>query len=138
MRAKVQERDNTYLADAILDAFRTTGIILAYIVLFMIATDLLQFSGVFSWIKQDYVGAVLKGMLEMTVGCNALQSCTCDIRMKLILTSFLISFGGLSVAGQSMNMLKSCPITLFQLVKIKLMHGTISGILTFTIYAFVV
>ena len=33
------------LTDAILESFRSIGIILAYIILFMIAADLLQFSG---------------------------------------------------------------------------------------------
>jgi len=124
--------------DAVLDGFKTTGIILAYIMMFMIVTDILQFSGAFSWMKQDYTEAVMKGILEMTVGCNGLQSCQCGIRTKLILTSFLISFGGFSVIGQSMSMLRSCPVTLMQLIKIKLTHGIISGILTFTICAFVV
>jgi len=127
-----------YLTDSILDGFKTIGIILAYIMMFMIGTDLLQFSGFFRLIEGDYTAALLKGMLEMTVGCNALSSCQCSMMTKLVLSSFLISFGAFSVMGQTMSMLKGCPIQLTQLIKMKLTHGIISGILAFTICAFVV
>ena len=135
---KACESYYTFLTESILDSFKTIGIILAYIMMFMIGTDILQFSGVFSFIHTDYGVALTKGIFEMTVGCNALHSCQCTTLLKLVLTSFLISFGGLSVLGQSMSMLKGCPITLLQLLRIKLSHGIISGILTFTLYAFVV
>ncbi len=127
-----------YLTDSILDGFKTIGIILAYIMMFMIGTDLLQFSGFFRLMEQDYMASLLKGMLEMTVGCDGLSRCQCSAMTKLVLSSFLISFGGFSVIGQTVSMLKGCPIKLTQLIKMKLTHGIISAILTFTIHAFVV
>jgi len=135
-----ESRENyyVYLTESILDSFRTIGIILAYIMMFMIGTDLLQFSGLLSLIPTEHWAAFAKGLLEMTVGCSSLGSCPCDVVTKMTLTSILISFGGLSVLGQSMSMLKRCPITLWQLLKMKISHGIFSGILTFTIYAFVV
>ena len=126
------------LTDSILDAFQAIGMILAYIMMFMILTDLLQFSGIFSFFSRDYMAALLKGILEMTVGCNAIQSCNCSLMVKMVCTSFVLSFGGLSVAGQSMSMLAGCPVTLEKILSLKLRHGAISGILTFTICAFVV
>jgi len=132
------ERYGEYLTDSILDGFKTIGIILAYIMMFMIGTNLLQFSGLFRLMERDYIAALLKGMLEMTVGCNALSSCQCDLVTKLVLSSFLVSFGGFSIMGQTMSMLKGCPIKFHQVMKMKVTHGIISGILTFTIMAFVV
>lgn len=128
----------TCLTDSILDGFKTIGMILAYIMMFMIGTDLIQFTGIFALFKTDYHAAFVKGFFEMTLGCNAIYSCQCSVMKKLVLTSFLISFGGLSVLGQSMSMLKNCPVSSMQLLKLKLSHGIISAILTFTIYSFVV
>lgn len=137
-RNRTIDSNYTCLTDAILDSFKTIGIILAYIMMFMIGTDMLQFSGAFSTIPADYGEALIKGMMEMTVGCNALRGCQCSMLLKLTLTSFFISFGGLSIMGQSMSMLKDCPVTFWKILQIKSSHGVISGILTFTICAFVV
>lgn len=137
-RRRSEDSYGEYLTDSILDGFKTIGIILAYIMMFMIGTDLLQFSGFFRMLEQDYMESLLKGMLEMTVGCDALSRCQCPVITKLVLSSFLTSFGGFSVMGQTMSMMKGCPIKLRQLIKMKLSHGIISAILTFTIYAFVV
>jgi hypothetical protein len=81
--------------------------------------------------------ALLKGILEMTVGCSSLTSCPCSLQIKGTLASFLVSFGGLSVLGQSMSMLRGCGISFRQLAVMKLSHGIISGILTFAISGFV-
>ena len=134
----IGENYSQYITDSILDSFKTIGIILAYIMMFLILTDLIQFAGVFSLFRTDYGVALAKGVLEMTAGCNHLISCSCSVQIKLIAASFLISFGGLSIIGQSASMLKQSPVNLFTLLKLKITHGLISGILTFTIYNFVI
>ena len=137
-----QKNDNvspsdTPFTDCILESFRTLGIVLAYIVLFMIAADFVQDTGVLRNLPEG-MGAFCKGMLEMTVGCSEIAACGCSMIEKLMLSSFIISFGGLSVVGQTMSMLSGCPITLIQILKIKIIHGLFSTIWTFTIWTFVV
>ena len=126
------------LTDAILDGFRSVGLILAYIMIFMIAGDLLQFSGLLSLLPTAELAAVIKGCMEMTVGAGSLAMCQCGLAAKTTLISFVLSFGGLSVLGQSMSMLGGCDITFGKLFLMKLSHGILSGIITFTLTAFVV
>ncbi len=125
------------LTDAILDSFRSIGLILAYIMIFMIAGDLLQFSGLLSLLPAPETAAVIKGFLEMTVGAGSLAMCQCSLAEKATLISFILSFGGLSVLGQSMSMLGGCDIPFGRIFFMKLCHGVLSGIITFTLAAFV-
>ena len=125
------------LTDAILDSFRSVGLILAYIMIFMIAGDLLQFSGVLSLLPEPEMAAMAKGFMEMTVGAGSLAMCQCGTASKAAMISFIISFGGLSVLGQSMSMLGGCDISFGRLFLMKLSHGLISGILTFSLCCFV-
>lgn len=126
------------LTDSILDSFRTIGIVLAYLMMFMILTDLLQFSGALQTFGESWGSGLVKGLLEMTVGCSSISLCQASLKTKFVLTSFLISFGGMSVIGQSMSMLRNCQVTLGEVIKIKCCHGIISGILSFAMYTFVV
>lgn len=138
---KAAVRSESYyniLTDAIIDSFKSIAIILAYIVMFMIATDLLQFSGFLSMIGSGEAAAVIKGLLEMTVGCNSIAMCGCSDGFKTIMTSFVVSFGGLSVSGQSMSMLRNCDISFSRVVKMKFIHGVVSAILTFILVRFVI
>ncbi|MBR3786371.1 MAG: hypothetical protein IKJ77_08205 [Firmicutes bacterium] len=127
----------TPFTDSILESFRSLGIVLAYILLFMIGAAFLDISDLFQSMP-DWASAFCKGLLEMTVGCSEIARCSCSLRMKLVLSSFLISFGGLSVTGQTMSMLKGCPVKPGQILTIKILHGALSAIWTFTICAFVV
>ncbi len=126
------------LTDSILDSFRSVGIILAYIMIFLIVTELFETWGFFSMIHVDEWEPVAKGLLEMTIGCSMLGDGQHSMLFKIILISFLISFGGLSVTGQSLSMLKGCPVTFFSLLQMKATHGVLSGILSFIIGSFVV
>ncbi len=141
IRKKPYIRSDTYyniLTDAILDSFRSIAIILAYIMIFMIGTDLLQFSGVLNLLPTAEAAAVCKGFLEMTVGCNSLVMCRCAPLIKTTLAAFIVTFGGLSVMGQTMSMLRGCDVSFRQLFVMKLSHGILCAILTFSVGCFVV
>ena len=128
---------DTPFTDCILQSFRTLGIVLAYIILFMIAADFVDSTGLLEGLPE--AGRTFcKGLLEMTVGCSEIAACGAGLKMKLVLSSFVISFGGLSVMGQTMSMLADCPVTLWQILKIKVIHGLCSAIWTFIICAFMV
>ena len=103
----------------------------------MIAAEFMEYTGVFQGFS-ELTGAFCKGLLEMTVGCSAIASCDCRLQTKLILSSYIISFGGLSVIGQTVSMLEGCPVTLWKILKIKMFHGLFSAIWTFILCAFVI
>ena len=124
--------------DAILDSFRSVAVILAYIIIFMIAVDLIQFSGLLKLAPTAEASALLKGILEMTVGCNSLRMCQCSGLVKLTLAAFIVTFGGLSVMGQSMSMLRGCGVSFRRLLLMKLTQALVSAIIAFSVGAFVV
>lgn len=124
--------------EAILMSFKSLGIVLAYIVLFMFVTDLLHLSGVLSLFSSQAVRALIKGFFEMTVGCGAVAECTALTgSMKCILCSFIMSWGGLSVMGQTMSMLSGTGISMGYLFLSKLTHALFSAAIAFVITLFV-
>ena len=56
-------------------------------------------------------------------------ACNISLELKVVLTSFLVSFGGFSVIGQSVSMAEGSGIGLGDIFKMKLTHGLLAGIL---------
>ena len=122
---------------AISAGFRSMAIILAYLILFMIAIELLEAAGLFGIIKNETVSSFLKGLLEMTAGSNMLSLCNINLSLKTALISFVVSFGGLSVIAQSISMTAGSGIGTAAILKIKLSHGFLSGIIAVILSHFV-
>lgn len=115
--------------EAILSAFKSLAVILAYIVLFMFLTDLMHMGGLLSWIPSPVLKAAVKGFFEMTVGCGALSECVgLSMNVKCILSAVVLSWGGLSIIGQSMSMLSGSGIGLPYFMLTKLTHSIFAGI----------
>lgn len=140
-RTKQQAAGNSSLMDgfslAIMAGFRAMAVILAYLMLFMIGMNLLEEAGVFAWIGNETVSSVLKGILEMTAGISMVGVCNISLEMKTVLTAFLVSFGGLSVIGQSVSVAEGSGIGLLDILKIKMTHGLLAGIAAVILALFV-
>lgn len=125
------ETQNNYLdifTEAIASSFKSLGIILAYIVMFMMITDIMEYVGFFNLIHAFYIKGMIKGLLEMTLGCASITSTMMvPLAYKIVGCTFLISFGGLSVIGQSMSMLAGTKISIWYLLLIKICHGVIAA-----------
>ena len=114
---------------SILSGFRAMAIILAYLMFFMICADMAETAGLLSFLPVESWRSFAKGMLEMTMGISAVGMCNISLDVKTILTAFLISFGGLSVIGQSLSVSGGGWLGGGQLIKIKLTHGLLAGII---------
>ena len=127
------------LTEAMLSAFKSLGIILAYIVLFTFATDMMHLCGVFSLVGCTWLRAIVKGFFEMTVGCGAVAECVgISDALRCILCAGILSWGGLSVLGQSMSMLAGSGISLRYLFLSKMTHSLFSAIIAFLLAALMV
>ncbi len=115
---------------AILSGFRSMAVILAYLILFMIAIDLIEATGALDAIKNETAASFLKGIFEMTVGAKMISLCDINLRLKTALISFVVSFGGFSVIGQSVSMTSGSGIGSGTILKIKLTHGLLAGIIS--------
>lgn len=127
-----RERLLDLFTDSILSALKTLGIICCYLIIFIMATDFIELAGAFDLFSQDYQKGVLKGLLEMTVGCNDLAvSQGISLQAKCVLASFIISFGGFSVFAQSMSVLYGLNISFWYYFVVKCLHGIWSAIIAF-------
>jgi hypothetical protein len=113
---------------AIASGFKAMATILAYLMFFTIGINMMEHIGVFGVVGNETVAAVIKGFFEMTLGTNLIGMCNISIKLKTILASVLVSFGGLSVIGQSMSMTRMTGIGFRDIFEIKLTHGLIAGI----------
>ncbi|MDD4565175.1 MAG: hypothetical protein PHE79_06835 [Eubacteriales bacterium] len=124
--------------DALLSSFRALGIICGYIVLFMLAVEFIEFSGILDSLRNEYSKGFIKGCLEMTIGCSSIgESEDLPMVYRCILCTFLISFGGLSIYAQSMSMLAGLKISSAYYLAVKLTHGLLAGLSAWIIAPFI-
>ena len=114
---------------AIIGGFRAMAVILAYIMVFIIGINILESSGVFGMLPCETASAALKGIFEMTIGDYLIGMCNTGIRIKTLICAFLVSFGGLSVAGQAVSVAGGSSMGLGDILKIKLTHGLIGAVI---------
>lgn len=117
------------LTNAIFSAFKSLGIILAYIIMFMFLSDLLDYVGVFRFFSDSVGESLARGIFEMTVGCSCLDSANVFMGYKCVLATMIISWSGMSIIGQSMSMLSGTGISLMFLIATKLTHCCFAGII---------
>lgn len=123
---------------AIMTGFRSMAVILAYLMIFMIGIDFLEMAGVFDFVGNPLLTSAMKGMLEMTAGCSMIGMCDAGISVKTVICAVLVSFGGLSVAGQSVSMLSGSGIGITDILKVKAGHGIFAGILAIILVRFMI
>ena len=77
----------------------------------------------------ENISAFLEGLVEITKGCLSLSALP-NVKLAVILASFVISFGGISTLLQSITMLRQVkiPIKLFALQK--LTHALLSALIS--------
>lgn len=122
------------LTQSILSALRTVGIICCYLVLFTMISDFLMLSRIFRWLENDFWMVWVSGILEMTVGCHQMSLLDAgSFTLKIVLCSFFISFGGLSIMAQSMSLLSGTGISSLYYFCIKITHGVVAAAISFLI-----
>lgn len=82
------------------------------------------------------LASFLEGIIEITKGCLSLSTLP-NIKLAIVLTSFVISFGGISTLLQSITMLNKVkmPLKIFTLQK--LTHAILSTIITLIFIDFI-
>ena len=124
-------------SSSIMAGFGAMAVILAYLMLFMIGINLLEETGMFALAENETFTSVVKGLMEMTAGVSMIGTCNISLEMKTVLSAFLVSFGGLSVIGQSVSMAEGSGIRLYHILQIKTTHGLLAGILAVIFSRFV-
>jgi len=121
---------------AITGGFKAMAIILAYLIIFTIGINLLDKAGLFAAINNKTLCACIKGFFEMTVGINQMGMCDIGINLKTVLASMMVSFGGMSIVGQSASMARKTGIGIKDIFIMKITHGMIAAIIAMVLVSF--
>jgi sporulation integral membrane protein YlbJ len=84
-------------------------------------------------IDKNITSSILSGIIEVTTGLNMLSKTGISFNLSAIISSFLISFGGLSIHAQAYCYLKSFNLKYSHFLKQKITHAIISASVTFII-----
>lgn len=122
----------------IMGGFKSMAIILAYLIIFTIGINLLDKAGLFAAINDKTLCSCIKGFMEMTVGINQMGMCNISVEMKTVLAAMMVSFGGMSIVGQSASMTRKTGIGVKDIFLMKITHGMIAAIVAVILVHFVV
>lgn len=107
------------LSNSISKAINTSYIILGNIIIFTILVNLLN-----HYLDiNSVILSILSGMLEMTSGIFMISNLNINIQFKIILTSFLLNFSGLSIIFQTTSILKDYNINIKKILIVKLIFS---------------
>lgn len=139
------------MGDAVKNGVNLILMIGGFIILFSVATRMLKISGFlgflslilskaipFGAVTPDMISSLLVGFMEVTNGikeCAALQA---PLMYKIVLTSFMIGFGGLSVNAQVMSIISETDLKFAIYFVLKLVQGIIAAIysyMTFSLFS---
>ncbi len=117
------------LSESFFAVLKVTAVIVFFSAFLKIA-DIIKLT---SYIPYEFSG-ILKGMVEMTGGLKILNESLASLRVKMMFSSFLITFGGLSVFFQLKTFLKGIKIA--PCIICKVLTGFLSMLLCYGITLF--
>lgn len=135
------------LAASIMNAVHTVVLIGGFVVLFSVIISILENSRIlpimslaispilnFFGISANYTSGFITGLMELTNGVNAIASIPAQkISINIILCSFLIGFGGISVLLQVLSITSKSKLSIKPYIYGKLLQSSFSALYTFLI-----
>ena len=133
------------LSASVSDAVNTILLIGGYLILFAALSEGLEQTGLiqllsgllfFLPVSAETLHGCISGALEMTNGAWLLSQSADPLRLRLTLVSFLASFGGCSILGQTLGVLSSVPINKKDYLKGKFLNSLFSSLFFWFFYSF--
>lgn len=121
---------STILIKAIQSSIDTLLLILGTLTCFLIFSSLLINHFSFN----DYTSSIIKGILEITTGLKSLSLLNIKDIYKVVISTALISFGGLSVHLQVISQLVNTKISYYPFFIARIFHALISGSICFILF----
>ncbi|MBQ9090677.1 MAG: hypothetical protein IJY52_00195 [Anaerotignum sp.] len=131
------------LSTSVSDAMNTILLIGGYLILFAALSEAMKQTGLFIFLTDvlfflplsaDSVQGFCVGILEMTNGAYIISQSADSLHLRLTLIAFLVSFGGLSILGQTFGVLSSVPIHKKDYLKGKLINALFSSLFFWFLY----
>lgn len=111
--------------DAIIDSLKTLALIFGIITVFLIITSIVSAIFHFNFITTSLISSVL----EITSGLKLLSQTSLSIDLKIVLSTAVLSFGGLSIHAQIFSILNKYNIRYRYFLLARILHATISSIM---------
>ena len=133
------------LAASVSDSLNTILLIGGYLILFGAFSEAMEQTGAFQFLSEllfflpfssETLQGLLSGILEMTNGAYSLSQSHAALSLRLTPVSFLVSFGGLSILGQTFGVLSGVPISKKDYLKGKLLNALCSSLYFHFLYPF--
>ena len=122
------------LSTSILNAFNTLFLILGTIIVFLVITNLLNEYIVFN----PYIKGIISGILEMTGGISNISILDITLKQKSTIIGMILSFGGISVHMQVKSIISDTPIKYQPYLVARLLHSSITGLLIYFLFDFII
>ena len=133
------------MAESITNSISTILLIGGFVVLFSSIISILKASGIlnvlcmaispilnFLHIDYSFASGLLTGILEITNGIQSISSIACKkISINLIITAFLLGFGGISVFLQVFSITAKTDLSIKPYIYGKILHGIFAAFYTF-------
>ncbi len=100
---------------------------------YAVITTFLIIVSLFSINSSNIYNSIIIGFFEITSGLKFISFSKCNMYIKLLFSCFFVSFGGLSVHTQIMNILEDKKIKYLPFLIARFLHGIISVIILFII-----
>ncbi len=117
-----QDSDDNFLYNTALSSCNSMLIVGTYIVVFFILIEFLNVALGFWLNSQNAFTSIFNGFFEITYGCKNVAVLNLSLNLKTLLSTLIISFGGLSTIFQSMAFLKKIEMKTSVFILQKLTH----------------
>ena len=133
------------LAESITSSISTILLIGGFVVIFSSIISILQSSGILNLISTclspianslnidtTFISSILTGILEITNGINSISNIACKkISINIIITAFLLGFGGISVLLQVWSITSKTDLSIKPYIYGKIIQGFLAGFYTY-------
>lgn len=133
------------LGKSITNSISTVLMIGGFVVIFSSIISILRASGIlnslvlmttpifnFLHIDASFIYGIITGLLEITNGISSISSINVkEISVNIILTAFLLGFGGLSILLQVLSITSKTDLSIKPYIYGKLLHGILAAFYTF-------
>lgn len=131
------------MKNALEDATKTCLSIGSFVIIFSVIINIIKGNALFDTalvqlsnvtnIKKEIYESFTLGILEVTNGCNLIAKSTLSYNIKLIISSFLIAFSGLSITSQVYSLIYKYNVSMKRYISLKVLQGAIAAFITLCI-----
>ena len=129
-RINNNQKIGTIITNSLLNTINTLLLILGVVTMFLCLTTIIDNNINLN----NYNQSILNGFIEMTQGLKYVGMLNIPLKLKTVISTLIISFGGLSVHMQLIGILSDTKIKYLPFLTARIFHALISSILVYIFF----